>query len=73
MPKSTVADAAKRWMEANGPSTEQVEELRQFQRAQLDACQAELAPYLMRPLRNEDGEILYDDDRRPIAIPDEEA
>jgi hypothetical protein len=72
-PKSTVADAIKRWMEANGPSTEQVEELRQFQAAQLDAYQAKLAPHLMRALRNEDGEILYDgngDDRRPIEAPD---
>lgn len=31
VPRSTVADAVKRWMGANGPSTEQVEELRQFQ------------------------------------------
>jgi hypothetical protein len=72
-PKSTVADAIKRWMDANGPSTEQVEELRQFQGAQLDAYQAKLAPHLMRPLRNEDGEIVYDsngDDRRPIEVPD---
>jgi hypothetical protein len=74
VPKSTVvADAVKRWLEANGPSTELVEELRQFQGAQLDAYQAQLAPHLMRKLRNEDGEILYDgngDDRKPIEVPD---
>jgi hypothetical protein len=73
VPKSTVADAIKRWMDANGPSAEQVEELRQFQGAQLDAYQAKLAPHLMRPLRNDEGEILYDgngDDRRPIETPD---
>jgi hypothetical protein len=60
-------------MDANGPSAEQVEELRQFQGAQLDDYQAKLAPHLMRPLRNEDGEILYDgngDDSRPIEVPD---
>jgi transposase len=33
VPKSTVADAIKRWMGANGPSAVQVEELRQFQGA----------------------------------------
>jgi hypothetical protein len=47
--------------------------LRQFQGAQLDAYQAKLAPHLMRKLRNEDGEILYDsasDDRQPIETPD---
>ena len=33
-PKSTVKDAIDRWMSANGPSAEQVEELRQFQGAQ---------------------------------------
>ena len=73
VPKSTVADAVKRWLEANGPSAEQVEELRQFQGAQLDAYQAQLAPHLMRKLRNEDGEIIYDsngDDRKPIEVPD---
>jgi Homeodomain-like domain len=73
VPKSTVADAVKRWMAEHGPASEQVEELRQFQGAQLDAYQAKLAPHLMRPLRNEDGEILYDgngDDRRPIEVPD---
>jgi hypothetical protein len=71
--KSTVADAIKRWMDANGPSAEQVEELRQFQGAQLDAYQAQLAPHLMRPLRNDEGEIIYDgngDDRKPIQVLD---
>jgi hypothetical protein len=71
--KSTVADAIKRWMDANGPSAEQVEEMRQFQGAQLDAYQAQLAPHLMRPLRNDEGEIIYDgngDDRKPIRVPD---
>ena len=70
--KSTVADAVKRWMDANGPSADQVEELRQFQGAQLDAYQAKLAPHLMRKLRNDDGEIIYDsagDDRQPIESP----
>jgi hypothetical protein len=73
VPKSTVADAIKRWLEANGPCAEQVEELRQFQGAQLDAYQAELAPHRMRKPRNEDGEIVYDgngDDRKPIETPD---
>jgi hypothetical protein len=73
VPKSTVADAVKRCMEANGPSADKVEELRQFQGAQLDAYQAQLAPHLMRKLRNEDGEIVYDgngDDRKPIETPD---
>src|SRR5664279_1446623 len=68
-PKSTMKDAIDRWMRANGPSTEQVEELRQFQGAQLDAYQAKLTPHLMRPLRDADGEIIYDgngDDRKPI-------
>ena len=71
--KSTVADAVKRSMDANGPSADQVEELRQFQGAQLDAYQAKLAPHLMRKLRNDDGEIIYDsagDDRQPIETPD---
>jgi Homeodomain-like domain-containing protein len=71
--KSTVADAIKRWMDAKGPSAEQVEELRQFQGAQLDAYQAQLAPHLMRPLRNDEGEIIYDgngDDRKPIQVLD---
>lgn len=70
---STVFNAIKRWMEANGPSAEKVEELRQFQGAQLDHYQAELAPHLMRALRNDDGEIIYDgngDDRQPIRVPD---
>jgi hypothetical protein len=58
--KSTVADAIKRWMDANGPSAEKVEELRQFQGAQLDHYQAELAPHLMRTLRNDNGEVIYD-------------
>jgi hypothetical protein len=53
-PKSTVADAIKRWMAEHGPASEHVEELRQFQAAQLDAYQAKLAPHLMRPLRNDD-------------------
>ncbi|MDP9255958.1 MAG: helix-turn-helix domain-containing protein [Actinomycetota bacterium] len=71
--KSTVFDAIKRWMDANGPSADQVEELRQFQGAQLDAYQAQLAPHLMRKLRNEDGEVIYDgngDDRKPLETPD---
>jgi hypothetical protein len=71
--KSTVFDAIKRWMEANGPSAEKVEELRQFQGAQLDHYQSELAPHLMRTLRNDDGEIIYDgngDDREPVRVPD---
>jgi hypothetical protein len=46
-----VADAIKRWMDANGPSAEHVDELRQFQGAQLDGYQAKLAPHLMQPLR----------------------
>jgi hypothetical protein len=56
-----------------GPSSEQVEELRHFQGAQLDHYQAQLAPHLMRALRNDDGEIIYDgngDDRQPIRVPD---
>jgi hypothetical protein len=70
---STVQTSIKRWMDERGPSAEQVEELRQFQGAQLDAYQAKLAPHLMRKLRNDDGEILYegpDDNRQPIETPD---
>jgi hypothetical protein len=73
VPKSTVKDAIDRWMTANGPSAEQVEELRQIQGAQLDAYQAKLTRHLMRALRDADGEILYDgngDDRKPIEVPD---
>src|SRR3954454_654293 len=49
VPKSTVADSIKRWLDERGLSAEQVDELRQFQGAQLDAYQAKLAPHLFRP------------------------
>ena len=73
IPKSTVADAIKRWMDERSPASEQVEELREIQSAQLDALHGDLWPHRMRALRNEDGEILYegpDDNRQPIQVPD---
>ena len=73
IPKSTVADAIKRWMDERSPTREQVEELREIQGAQLYALHGDLWPHRMRALRNEDGEILYegrDDERRPIQVPD---
>ena len=70
---STAQDAVKRWMTEHGPASEQVNELRQIQSAKIDAMEANLAPRVMRPLRNDDGEIIYDgtgDNRKPVPVVD---
>ena len=50
-----------------------VEGLRQVQAAQIDAMYRDVAPRVMRPLRTEDGEIIYDgagDQRKPAVTVD---
>jgi hypothetical protein len=66
---STVQAAVKRWMDEHAPAPEQVEELRQVQAAQIDALYAKAWPRVMRPVRDSDGQIIYDgkgDDRKPL-------
>jgi hypothetical protein len=70
---STAQAAVDRWKAEHAPTPEQVEELRLVQAAQIDAVYAEVRPHLMRPLRDSDGEIIYDgngDDRKPLTVPD---
>jgi hypothetical protein len=71
--RSTVQNALQVWTRENGPSAEQVEELRQIQAAQIDAMYRDVAPRVMRPLRTEDGAINYEgagDERKPVVTVD---
>jgi hypothetical protein len=70
--RSTVGDIMKKWLGECGPSAEIVDELRQLQGDQLDRMQAKFWPHLMRPLRDADGEIIYEGRRgnQRIEVPD---
>jgi hypothetical protein len=71
--RSTVGDIMKRWLDERGPSVELVEELRALEGDRLDEMQAKYWPHLMRPLRDSDGDVIYEGpegNRRPVLVPD---
>lgn len=71
--RSTVGDIMKKWLEERGPAAELVDELRALEGDRLDEMLAKYRPHLMRPLRDADGEIIYqgpEDNRRPVEAPD---